>query len=53
VRGKRGRPRRPDTLYADRALVPPAAHPLGDPRRHARSVPDHRLRHLLPETREM
>src|SRR5262249_4458264 len=29
------------------ALVPPAAHPLGDPRRHPRSLPQPRLRHHL------
>ncbi|MEW1584337.1 transposase [Micromonospora vinacea] len=29
------------------ALVPPAGHPLGDPRRHPRSLPHARLRHHL------
>jgi len=34
------------------ALVPPPAHPLGDPRRHPRSVPHPRLRHHLLATSE-
>jgi transposase len=32
------------------ALVPPPAHPMGDPRRHPRSIPHPRMRHHLLAT---